>query len=130
MFPQLLARDPKLQAVETHLVTNAQLQWTAMAAWIGTFYYCLKDDGNLGATEAWELVSQSVRALCDQLQTIRAAAQDSTSMTDDLGISSATVIWAILQTHRLLDEMMAQAWDGHHSIQAVLAMHVLCNGAK
>ena len=26
--------------------------------------------------------------------------------------------------------MNAQAWDGHHSIQAVLAMHVLRNGAR
>ncbi len=77
------------------------------------------------------MVSQSIQALFDELWTVYAAAQDATSMKEDDEISSANVIWAVMQTHRLLDEMNAQAWDGHHSIQAVvLAMHVLRNGAR
>ncbi len=129
MYPQLLSGDPLLQAVATHLVTNAQLQWMALLAWMTTFFYRLEDDGHLSKSEAWDVVAQSARALFDELCTVRAAAQDATSMTEDDDISSANVIWAVMQTHRLLDKMHAQAWDGHHSIQAVLAMHVLRNGA-
>ena len=82
-----------------HLVTNAQLQWTGMSAWMSTFYYRLKDDGHLNESGAWDVVAQSMRALFDELRTVRAAAQDATSMTEDEDISSANVIWAVMQTH-------------------------------
>lgn len=32
-----------------------------------------------------------------------------------------------MQTHRLFGEIIAQQWDAHQCVQAVLSMHVVCN---
>jgi hypothetical protein len=43
----------------------------------------------------------------------------------DRAIGDGNMLWAILQTHRLFDEMMALQWDGHPAVQSVLSMHVI-----
>ncbi len=101
--------DAELLAVLKHLVTNACPVTLDILVSMGWYFLPLTQRRWQfeRLSEAWEIVSQSVRALFDQLQTICATAQDSVSMTDDTTISCANVAWAIYQTHRVLDEMMA-----------------------
>jgi len=66
-----------LLVVIIHLVHSAQLHWALMSSWIGTFYHRLLGYGRLDETDAWDIVSQSVHALFEQLRVIRATAQDS-----------------------------------------------------
>lgn len=67
MFPQLYNQDSDLLAVITQLVHSAQLHWALMSSWIGTFYHRLLEYGRLDETDAWDIVSQSVHALFEQL---------------------------------------------------------------
>jgi hypothetical protein len=47
--------------------------------------------------------------------------------TDDKSVKAAHLLWAVMQTHRLFGEIIAQQWDAHHCVQAVLSMHVVRN---
>ena len=68
----------------------------------------------------------SVRAIFELLSTTRATGHDA-MLTDDKAVAAAHCLWTVMQTHRLLNEIMSCDWDAHHCVQAVLSMHVIRN---
>ena len=68
IFPQLCNQDSDTLADITHLIHWASMSWWVL--WIGTFYHRLLEDGRLDETDAWDIVSQSVFALFEQLRVI------------------------------------------------------------
>jgi hypothetical protein len=119
-------QDHELMALANHLIVNARFQWQGMAAWITDFYYRLVGDGGLTTKESWLIVGASVRAIFELLSTARATGHDA-MLTEDKAIGAAHCLWTVMQTHRILNEIMARNWDAHHCVQAVLSMHVIRN---
>ena len=107
----------------THLVAQAQLPWISLSSWMSDFYQRLGQDDGLSSLECWDDVSVSVRALFAQIRSIRAGSQDGVQV-EDRAVADGNMLWAILQTHRLVEEMMALQWDGHPAVQSVLSLHV------
>ena len=54
-------------------------------------------------------------------------AEEEAMLTEDKAVGAAHCLWTVMQTHRILNEIMSRNWDAHHCVQAVLSMHVIRN---
>ena len=125
MATMISKQDHELAGLATHMLTQAQIQWSSMATWITDFYHRLVGDGGVTAKESWLIVGTSVQSIFAFIHRTRAAGHNAIISSGDKSIKAAHLLWAAMQTHRLFTEIHLSNWDAHHCVQAVLSMHVV-----
>lgn len=73
--------------------------------------------------EAWELVSACVKKVFEELRWVRASAANATSEADSTSKCS-TIMWALIQAHRVMKDFLDMRFRNHPSIAPVIILHV------
>ena len=81
----------------------------------------LSSAGQSSTKEAWLLVCSCVRSFSQQLEKVRSPASAS---SDDPSALAGANLWAMVQTHRVLQEFMASQLRSHSSIAGIINYHV------
>lgn len=76
-----------------------------------------------GADDAWELASHCVKRIFEELRRIRATAANASVEADPV-MKCAKDLWAVLQSHQLMQEYVDRGFRDHRSIFPVINYHL------
>ncbi len=113
--------DAQVLANDMH--SKSQIFVAEMTNWMDVFYQELLATSKATEEEAWELVSACIKRVFEDLRRVRAGAANATTET---GPSSkcSTIMWALVQSHRVMKEFLDMRFRNHPSIAPVIILHV------
>ena len=108
------------------MLIKAINHWIATSQFIDSFFHMCNLTYNLGEQDAHYLATAMMRQVFVALRRQRVAAQDLINSGDKEMIFVRTM-WALLQSHAMMDEFVAKKISGHHEMTDVVYAFVLGN---
>jgi hypothetical protein len=105
------------------MLSMAQIFVAELSNWMDVFYQELLTTSEASEDEAWELVSACVKKVFEELRRVRASAANATSEADSTSKCS-TIMWALIQAHRVMKDFLDMHFRNHPSIAPVIILHV------
>jgi hypothetical protein len=103
--------------------SKSQIFVAEMSNWMDVFYQELLSTSEATEDEAWDLVSACIKKVFEELRRVRAGAANAT--TEVLASSKcATILWALIQSHRVMKDFLDSRFRNHPSIAPVIVLHV------
>ncbi len=113
--------DARMLAHDMH--SKSQIFVAEMSNWMDVFYQELLSTSEATEDEAWDLVSACIKKVFEELRRVRAGAANAT--TEALASSKcATILWALIQSHRVMKDFLDSRFRNHPSIAPVIVLHV------
>mmetsp|Transcript_10104 Transcript_10104/g.14571 ORF Transcript_10104/g.14571 Transcript_10104/m.14571 type:complete len:742 (-) Transcript_10104:1161-3386(-) len=113
--------EAKALALDMH--TQSRRFILEMCAWMDQFYHELVESSESTPEEAWELLSSIVRKMFEVIRVPRAGAATAARDKNALNRSS-TILWSLIQSHRVMKDLMEARFRNHTSIAPVIILHV------
>ncbi len=113
--------DARVLANDMH--SKSQVFIAELSNWMDAFYQELLTTSEATEDEAWELVSACVKKVFEELRRVRASAANATSEVD-AGTKCSTIMWAVIQAHRVMKDFLDMRFRNHPSIALVIILHV------
>jgi hypothetical protein len=102
--------------------SKSQIFVAEMANWMDVFYQELLTTSEATEEEAWDLVSACIKRVFEDLRRVRAAAANATSEIDPSS-KCATILWALIQSHKVMKDFLDMHFRNHPSIAPVIMLH-------
>jgi len=102
---------------------KSQIFVAEMANWMDVFYQELLTTSEATEEEAWELVSACIKKIFEDLRRVRAGAANATTETDRSN-KCTTILWALVQSHRIMKDFLDARFRNHPSIAPVIILYV------
>jgi hypothetical protein len=113
--------DARLLANDMY--SKSQVFVAEMANWMDVFSQELLTTLEATEEEAWELVSACIKHVFEDLRRVRASAANATSELDPSS-KSATILWALIQSHKVMKDFLDMRFRNHPFIAPVIVLHV------
>jgi hypothetical protein len=113
--------DARVLANDMH--AKSQIFVAEMSNWMDVFYQELLTTSEATEEEAWELVSACIKKIFEDLRRVRAGAANATT-EPDRGNKCTTIMWALVQSHRIMKDFLDARFRNHPSIAPVIILHV------
>ena len=107
----------------TALLTEVQLQWNHMVACIETFHNDLLYVAKFTKAKAWQLLGRTIGAIFEAMAGPRAEVARLSDGTDLH--SKASLIWAVLRCHRIMQQFIDVRFRGHPAIVKEMTLFML-----
>jgi hypothetical protein len=105
------------------LLNQVGMQWNAVIGFIDNFYLELVAKAKFDPVKAWKLVAVCVSAILEAAQPYRAKVillEDSTRVDQ-----KAAFMWAIFQTHRVIDSFISVQFKSHPAIVKEISLFMV-----
>jgi hypothetical protein len=105
------------------LLNQVGMQWNAVIGFIDMFYLELVAKAKFDSGKAWKLVAVCVAAIFEAAQPYRAKVillEDSTRVDQ-----KAAFMWAIFQTHRVIDSFISVQFKSHPAIVKEISLFMV-----
>jgi hypothetical protein len=107
-----------------HVLSNqVMMQWNDIVGFVDMFYLELVAKAKFNPTKAWKLVAGCVAAIFEATQPFRAKVillEDSTKLDQ-----KAAFMWAIFQTHRVIQTFIAVQFKSHPAIVKEISLFMV-----
>jgi len=110
-------------ALSTWCLDRVILQWTSYVSFVEKFYTKLVNVAKFPSDCAWRLVGRCSTPIFLSMRPYRSKV----TPLGDLGIASqkATMIWAVLQCHHIMEEFLLLKFKSHSAIIKEITMFIL-----
>jgi hypothetical protein len=102
---------------------GSQTFLSELMAFSGDFFDELMHSSDTAEEEAWELLSALIKKIFEELRKVRASAANAARDKNPI-TRCATYLWASIQAHRVMKEMLDARFRNHVSIAPVIILHV------
>jgi len=110
-------------ALSTWCLDRVILQWTGYVSFVEKFYTKLVNVAKFPSDRAWRLVGRCSTSIFLSMRPYRSK----NTRLGNLGIASqkATMIWAVLQCHRIMEEFLLLKFESHSAFIKEISMFIL-----
>ncbi len=113
--------DARVLANDMH--SKSQVFVAELSNWMDVFYQELLTTSEASEDEAWELVSACVKKVFEELRRVRASAANAMSEVDAT-TKCSTIMWAVIQAHRVMKHFLDMRFRNHPSITPVIILQI------
>jgi hypothetical protein len=117
------SNESEAKSLARDMHDGSQTFLSELMAFTGDFFDELMHSSDTTEEEAWELLSALLKRIFEEFRKVRAsaanAARDKNAIT-----RCATYLWASIQAHRVMKEMLDSRFRNHVSIAPVIILHV------
>jgi hypothetical protein len=105
------------------LLDKIEKGWSALLRFTERFYTKLTIVAKFSAKTAWKLVGRCWVAIFEEMRPFRSCLQEVRDTTT--AEANTSVIWGVLQQHRIMDEFMALKFEAHPAIVRELSLFII-----
>jgi hypothetical protein len=114
---------PSAKMVGFTLLSMVENQWTVLCQYIDGLTLELTAEAKFSKDKAWKLVAHCLSAVFEQMYEYRARV----ALLEDISTlqGRASLMWAVLQCHRIMEEVLNHKFRSHPSVVRVMSLFLL-----